>query len=817
MFIVMEFVDGQTLQEKKSSFTQKQAIDIGIQIAEGLAAAHEKGIVHRDIKPENIMIRKDGIVQVMDFGLAKLAGGSRLTKMGSTVGTLGYMSPEQVQGQETDHRSDIFSFGVLLYEMLTGKSPFNGAHESAILYEIVNVDVPPMSSIKPEIDAELDRIVLECMEKDPNERMQSIKQVAIDLNRFKRTSSRTRMSRTFSTSSTPKASKESNDHSDPGTASGRSFLGMYRLPWIVAGVCFLGLLVLTGVHFWQEKPQSPTITASILPPDGWKYFNDYDGGHIALSPDGSMLAFVASDSSSKTALWVQSIQTGVTQRLAGTEGATYPFWSPDNRSIAFFAEGSLKKILAGGGPATILCAAAAGRGGTWNAEEVILFSPMYDQTGIFRVSASGGEAIPVTHVDTTRNESNHRWPLFLPDGKHFVYASQAYNKAGGEYLGAMYVAALDSSVNKLLVKVSSNVAYVNGHLLYVRQGVIVAQTFDLNSLTLSGDAIPISGNIEYSSDKNRGVFSCSQNGILLYQPGQVTNVQRKILWIDRNGKRRSLSENVLATFSARLSPDGKRIVYDTYDNQFKTNDIWIYDINRGLSSRMTFEKSDDFNPLWSPDGKQIVFSSDQHGQLALFIKNSNGTEAEQSLFESKEALLASDWSSDGKYLMFQHFSTHSGGDLGFLPMKGDRKPVPFLQESYEEGPAVFSSDGRWVAYESGESGARNEIFVRPFPLGSGKWQISTNGGRFARWRHDGREIYYRASDGTIFAVEVNGTGSTFVIGRSVPLFKISRSEDPQVYDVTPDGQRFIIGVIPEGVTPSNLKIVTNWDAEVKKK
>src|ERR1041385_2184240 len=378
MFIVMEFVDGQTLRERKDSISFKQALDIGIQIAEGLAAAHEKGIVHRDLKPENIMLRKDGIAQIMDFGLAKLrASGSkitRLTKEGSTVGTAGYMSPEQVQGLDTDHRSDIFSYGVLLYELLTGELPFKGVHETALAYEIVNVDPAPMASIKPDIDPNLDAIILECLEKDPRERTQSIAQTGLDLKRYRRESSRQKMSRITAARPAYQSTAARSFQGLPPEESKVSKGSRLLLPWIIASACVIGLLALAWIHFRETRQANFAITANIVAPEGCKYFNDYDGGHIALSSDGSLLAFVAADSSGRTSLWVQSIRTGITQRLGGTDGATYPFWSPDNRSIGFFTDGSLKTILAIGGPATIVCPAVSGRGGTWNSDGVILFS-----------------------------------------------------------------------------------------------------------------------------------------------------------------------------------------------------------------------------------------------------------------------------------------------------------------------------------------------------------------------------------------------------------------------------------------------------------
>jgi eukaryotic-like serine/threonine-protein kinase len=416
LFIVMDFVDGQTLREKEDSISLKQAIDMGIQIAEGLAAAHEKVIVHRDIKPENIMIRKDGIVQIMDFGLAKLRGSvRRLTKEGSTVGTAGYMSPEQVQGEDADHRSDIFSFGVLLYEVVTGQLPFKGVHEAALAYEIVNVDPAPMSSVKQGIDPNLDAIALECLEKDPRERTQSIAQVALDLKRYKRESGRQPKSRV--TAARP-VIKSSEGYTQV-TPERKSPLFSTKMMCILLNLIFIGI-ILTGVlYFNRPSVDLRTIRSNIVAPGLLSFAIQsfgVGGGHLALSPDGSMLAFVAADSTGKTRLMVRSLNRLDATELPSTEGASYPFWSPDNRYIGFFHAGKMKKILASGGPSVTICDASDGRGGSWGRDGIIIFSPSAGEQ-IYQVAATGGSAAAVTRLDSSRREVTHRWAHFLPDGE----------------------------------------------------------------------------------------------------------------------------------------------------------------------------------------------------------------------------------------------------------------------------------------------------------------------------------------------------------------------------------------------------------------
>ena len=537
LFIVMEYIDGQTLAERKRNISQKQAIEMAIQIADGLAAAHEKGIVHRDIKPENIMVRKDGIVQIMDFGLAKLAGVSRLTKEGSTVGTAGYMSPEQVQGLEVDHRTDIFSLGVLFYELLGGELPFKGVHETAMMYEIVNVDAVPLSSSHPEIDPELDAIVLECLAKDPDERYQSVKEVSKELRRFKRTSSRARVSRVSQVRPLIAPSGEMPVAERP--LSGETPVAVpippkkrrAELPWIALSAVLLTGLVAMAVGFFRSAGEpDPIIRSSVLSPEGVAY-NTAVGGHLALSPDGTKLAFVAADSTGRQSLWVRSLALMNATPLSGTDRAQYPFWSPDSRTIGFFADTKLKRIEAAGGPPLTVCDAPTGRGGSWNEAGVIVFAPS-TTSSIHRVSAGGGESEAVTQLDTARGEANHRWPYFLPDGIHFLYTSQTVSRQVGAQ-EAVHVGSLESAESSILLYAPSNAVYANGYLLFVREQSLVAQPFDPGAREFLGDAFPVSNLVQYSQARSRGIFSASSNGMLVYQAGGSEDA--RMSWVNRAG------------------------------------------------------------------------------------------------------------------------------------------------------------------------------------------------------------------------------------------------------------------------------------------
>ncbi len=817
LFIAMEFVDGQTLREKCVSVNFKQAIDIGIQIADGLTAAHEKGIVHRDIKPENIMIRKDGIAQIMDFGLAKLrASGSkitRLTKEGSTVGTAGYMSPEQVQGQDADHRSDIFSYGVLLYELLTGQLPFKGVHETALAYEIVNVDPPPMSALKPELDPNLDAIVLQCLEKDPRERNQSIAQVSLDLKRYRRESGRQKMSRITAAGPVRLPSQPPNEvaTSVAQPPSGlRQVIGrrMTWIPWGVAILCFLLLTALALIHFRETLPEVQSINASITPPPG-SSFNNTIGGHMAMSPDGSMLALVATDSAGNTSLWARPLNSALARHFPETDGAQFPFWSPDNKFIAFFAAGKLKKVLASGGPPVALCDAPNGRGGTWNQDGVIVFAPTFDFTGLQKVFAAGGVPVSATHLDTTRNESNHRWPHFLPDGKHFIYTTQGARRSS-EYVGSMFVSSLDGSIDKLLIRASSNMAYSRGYLLYVRQKSVVAQPFDLATLELFGDATPVVGKVEFSGDKSRGVFSVSNNGILTFQtPGNNAGL---LSLCDRAGKKlRDVVGHAMSN-GARLSPDGTKIALDSPDPESNFSDIWLYDIARMISTRVTFDPSAEWQPIWSPDGKRVVYSTDRQGS-GLYMKNSDGTESEQVLLKSLSTTSPLDWSPDGRAIIYLTINESTGLDLMVLPLEGKREPIPFANTKFSENNARISPDGHWVVYDSDESG-KSEIYARPFPSGGGKWQISSSGGGFPMWSPDGHEVFYNGSAGVLMAVEVKAAGSAFTASTPKRLFEVPRCT---ILDISKDGRQFLVEAITGAEAYKPITLVTNWDKELEKK
>ena len=817
IFIVMEYVDGQTLAEKKHNLSQKQSIEMGTQIADGLAAAHEKGIVHRDIKPENIMVRKDGIVQIMDFGLAKLAGVSRLTKEGSTVGTAGYMSPEQVQGQDVDHRTDIFSLGVLLYEMFGGELPFKGVHETAMAYEIVNVDAAPLSSLRQEIDPQLDAIVLECLAKEPDERYQSAKEVSKELRRFKRESSRQRVSRISQVRQPLQSATMTAPQVEPGPESPEGaqkpraarLHGSYL--WMgVAGVLFLALVGVAIAYFGAPPVEQRMVRAALLAPEG-SHYNTEVGGHVAISPDGKTVAFVAVDSTGIQRLWVRPLEYLVATPLTGTEGAYYPFWSPDSRSIGFFSEGKMRRINAAGGPPLTICDAASGRGGAWNEENIILFAPT-NADAIYRVPAGGGDPEPVTALDSLRNEQNHRWPHFLLDGNHFLYVSQTARGGMGTQ-DAVHIAALDGSVDRILLAAASNVSYASGHLLYVRESSLVVQPFDPGSLEFTGDAYPIADQVQYSRARSKGIFSVSGSDVLVYQSGKAG--LSEMVWLDRGGNQLSTLAQFEPSFVAELSPDGRRMVYDDYDSESRNYDIWLYDLDRGVNTRFTFDAGLDLIPCWSPDGERIVFTSDRNGKSEIYEKHHSGAEDEKLILSFDQDAYVTSFSPDGRFVSIS-VRENAGGkwDLWMVDLEGDRTPIPFVEGAFNEWIGQFSPDGRWVAYQSDESG-RYEIYIRSFPGGEGKWQISRGGGSGPIWSKDGKEILFDSEDGKLMAVDIETDGSSLNVGMGRALFDLDARVELEVHDISDDGSRFLASVSSSERSINPITLVVNWEGQLQ--
>ncbi len=576
-------------------------------------------------------------------------------------------------------------------------------------------------------------------------------------------------------------------------------------------MAFISMAIL---HFSQPVPDQSTYRYTIQPPEKVN-FNPTAGGHIALSPDGRLLAFVTLDSLGKTLLWVRPLHALSAQPLEGTEDASFPFWSADSRFIGFFAGGKLKKVDAAGGLPQTLCDAPLGRGGSWSSNGTIIFCPSNTYTSLFRVSDRGGATARITKLDSSLRQISHRWPHFLPDGEHFIYLG--FSNTGDRATDAIFLGSLDSTFSpRVLANSGASAAYANGHLLFAREQTLMAQPFDAKKLQTTGDMFPVVERLYFFNLTGNASFTVSQNGILAYQTG-VAETTPNLHWYDRMGKQTMAIDQANIYTDLRLSPDGKRIAFSLYDGKTRSGQIWIYDKGRSLFTRLTFGLGSHRLPAWSPDGRSIVFSSDRNGKFGLYLRASSGAGSEEVLLKSNLSIHASDWSRDGQYLAYYANDAKTSGDLWILPMNStnERKPFPFLQTEFNETRPNFSPDGRWVSYQSNESGT-NEIYVRPFPGPASKWQVSTNGGSRPRWRQDGKGLFYLGNDNKIYAAEIKLNSTTAEVGSVVPLFQTNAFVGGfrDGYDVSADGQRFLVSELEQQTAP--VTVVLKWPGEIKK-
>jgi Tol biopolymer transport system component len=538
----------------------------------------------------------------------------------------------------------------------------------------------------------------------------------------------------------------------------------------------------------------------------------------ALSPDGTRLVVVARDSSGRNLLWIRPLDSLAAQPLAGTENPSFPFWSPDNRFIGFFADGKLKRIDASGGPAQTLCDAPIGRGATWGRDGVILFAPVPDGP-LYRVPASGGAPTPVTRKDPVRGETTHRWPFFLPDGKHFLYLVASFGSGAQQEKLGVYAASLDSKDETLLVRARSSMAYAPpGYLIFFRERNLVAQPFDAQSLQTTGDPLPIAEDVQFFPQTYSALFSVSGNGLLLYQPRSSSAVSQ-LVWFDRGGKPVGTVGAPGDQANPRISPDGRRVALDVADRQTGNMDVWIYVAAGGVGTRLTSDPAIDSDPIWSPDGRRVSFTSLRKGNPDLFQRSSNGAGAEEETLVSERSKYVCDWSPDGRLILYRAMDPNTNMELWALPLTGHKAPIPFIKTPFGVTQGQFSPDGRWVAYASNESG-KWEIYVAPYPGPGGNWKVSSAGGSEPRWRRDGKELFYLAPDAKLMAVEVKG-GATFEAGSARPLFQTHRREhvastDMFSYDVAPDGQRFLVNTDVGDATSPSPTIVFDWTSALRR-
>ncbi len=816
-YLVMEYIEGESLADRlsKGPLPLDQVLRYAIQTADALDRAHRQGIVHRDLKPGNIMLTKSG-AKLLDFGLAKFqdnnsgsvfSGASNvltervsLTGEGAILGTFQYMAPEQLEGQEADARTDIFAFGAVVYEMATGKKAFTGKSQASLIGAILRDEPPTILTSQSMTPPALDRVVKTCLAKDPDDRWQSARDLTQELRWI------------------AEGGSQAGLQGSPATQS-RS---RERTAWIVAAVLLAASVMLAIPYVFHRAPVEPAaIRFNIAPPEKGAF-----GDSSAISPDGRLLAFTTREADGKVSLWIRPLDSVTPKALDGTEGAEFPFWSPDSRFIGFFAQNKLKKIdVSGGRPQSICDVTSNPRGGAWNSEGTIIFTPDFS-TPMYKVSSAGGTPSPITEFDPSRKDTSHRWPFFLPDGRRFLYLSRTAGVEGK----AVFVGSLDSKERRLLFDCESRAIFasadnVNGSgqpsLLFIRDKTLMAQSFDERNLKLSGDAYPVAEEIELygeSGPTGYGAFSVSADGILAYRAGVSAIVQ--LTWVDRANKQ--LTPIGVPGFLSEpcLSPDEKRVVLGKADSQPNSLDIWLFDLSRGTTTRFTFNPSEEVCPLWSPDGTRIVFSSNRSSQQDLYQKNSSGTGGEEPLLHTGNDVYADDWSLDGRYIVYESNDPNTKFDLWILPMTGDRKPYPFLHSEFNETHAQFSPDGRWVAYVSDESG-RPEVYVQSFAASGGKWQVSTNGGDQPEWRRDGRELFYLSSAKTLMSVPVT-SGDAFEAGIPVELFELfvaakSSTGERNDYVVAGNGQKFLVCSFVDRESSRPITVVSNWMRALKNK
>jgi eukaryotic-like serine/threonine-protein kinase len=826
-YLVMEYLEGETLAErlKKGALPLDQVLKIGMEVAEALDKAHRAGIVHRDLKPGNVMLTKSG-AKLMDFGLAKSGGGvasaastapllsaavtltspspqlSPLTTVGTIIGTVQYMSPEQIQGTESDARSDIFALGAVLYEMATGRRAFEGKSQLSVASAILEKEPEPVSALIPASPPALDVAISTCLAKDPDARFQSAHDLMLQL-RWIANGSAALQARYA-------GSEERTD----------------RPRWLFAACAALALIAagLGGALLLRPEVNTRPIRTTIEPPEKLSF--DMMGDYAAvpvLSPQGDKIVFLAHGPNSPKALWVRALDSFTAQRLEGTEGAFDPFWSPDGRSIGFFTTEKLNRIDAAGGPPIAVADALNARGGSWGADDVILFAPNI-QSGIMQVGANGGKATPVTKLDSSKHTTN-RWPTFLPDGKHFIYLATNHNGGKPEENG-IYYASLDGKENRILVVSDAGGEYASGYLLFHSGTALMAQAFDAASGKLSGEPITVVGRVRHDSGIWRTLFTVSQTGILAYEPGSAETAGSQLVWFDRTGKQVGRVGERGTYMDPRISPDGKRVAVSFGDPQ---REIWIFDLERGTKTRLTFNQSTsggvNFQPAWSPDGKTIAYTSNLAvsggGKTAIFSKSASGGSAERVMVaeanKTGEYIYGS-WSPDGKYFVDLSRSVAGGYHIEAKAIDSDSPVFTVVAPASPQTDISYyriSPDSKWIAYTSNESG-RKEVYIAPFPSGDGKWQVTTAGADFAAWRSDGKEIYVSTNLQQYTACSVNVNGNELQIGTPQGLFSANAVALGVDYDVAPDGKRFLVNVAGDD-TPIPLHLVMNWTTELKKK
>ncbi len=819
-YLVMELVEGETLAARleRGALPTSEVLRLGAQIADALDRAHRAGIVHRDLKPANVMLTKSG-AKLMDFGLARAGGvmgsGSGtsvtlaalsqsptmsrpLTVEGTIVGTFQYMSPEQLEGKEADARSDLWALGCVLYEMATGHRAFEAKSQASLITAIMSAQPAPVSQLAPMNPLALDRLVQACLMKESAERVQSAHDVKLQLSWLAEGASQTNLPA-------------------PGVAlPAKASRGRERIAWAVAAAA---LIIAAATPFLAKRPapSAPAVHAALQPPPGVLFSSSTDTPlPLAISPDGSVIAFCARNGEGPDLLWVRSLDKLDARLLAGTEGAEGPFFSPDGRSLGFFAEGKLKRVDVAGGPVISLAAQIDARGGTWNQEGVILFGR--GTTGpVSMIAADGGAETHATVLDSTNGEVTHRYPYFLPDGRHFLYLSRRAG-AGAGRSPIIYAGELGSNERKPVLEVASNVAFASGHLIYVRETVLVAQPFDLGSLTVTGSAVPIVDEVRMDGRYSRGVFAVSQNGVLVCMTGN-NQTRTQLRWLDRAGRPvGDIGEPAEYTYGGtpNLSPNGESAVLPIHNPDRGSSDVWLVELGSGRRRKITVDTNDHPAACWSPDGRFIVVGTNATADAGIDLVSIDGTSSRRIL----SAPSGYPWprSAWGDRLLYEPTAgVGINQDMGIysISLSGNGTPEPFMATGADETRPEWSPDGRWVAYESQETG-RAEVFVAAFPQPGGRWQVSQGGGTEARWSRDGRELFYFDPENHLVSVDVDQTTGGFQAGASRRLFQFHGAGGRARYDVAPDGGRFLVTVPLEADLALPVTLITDWTRKTAK-